>query len=105
MPTKRRKLTARPIGISPRAIEAWQAGDVHGCHQALGIWPWDHSPFHVTSAEPPQWLVDRDIGSSDAIAGVENWRRAWSLRTALIQLAGPPGEFDRHGRPLGPAEP
>jgi hypothetical protein len=26
----------------------------------------------------------------------------WALRRALILEAGPPGRFDRYGRPLGP---
>jgi len=31
--------------LTPQAIEAWTAGDKHACHQALGIMPWDFSPF------------------------------------------------------------
>ena len=29
-----------------------------------------------------------------------SWPRAWALRQELIKLAGRPGKFDRHGRPL-----
>jgi hypothetical protein len=52
---------------------------------------------------PPGLIWVRQDRGSDLIANTENWLRAWSLRTALLQMAGPPGRFDLHGRPLGPA--
>jgi hypothetical protein len=97
--TRRRKLHATRVGISAEAAYAWQRGDKHACHRELGIMPFDFSPFHVESPEPPDWLL-KDNGT-DLIAGPENWRRAWELRQVLIELAGPPGPFDRHGQPLG----
>jgi hypothetical protein len=100
MPTKRRKLAPQRINISAEACEAWARGDKHACHAALDIMPFDHSPFHVTSIEPPQWL--QQMGGTDLIADEGNWTRAWRLREALVAAAGPPGRFDRQGRPLGP---
>jgi len=101
MPTTRQRVGHRMLfQLTPQAIAAWQAGDKHACHQALGIMPWDWSPYHVYSAQPPEWLIE--LQGSDLIADVPNYLRAWSLRTALIQLAGEPGpeRFDQHGRPL-----
>jgi hypothetical protein len=86
--------------LTPQAIEAWTAGDRHACHQALGIEPWDHSPFDVTRETPPDWLMTMARGA-DLVAGPDNWARAWALRRALVAEAGPPGRFDQHGQPLG----
>jgi hypothetical protein len=86
--------------ITPQALAAWTAGDRHACHEALGIMPWDHSPFDVRRETPPDWLVAMARGT-DLVADVDNWRRAYALRQALILEAGPPGRFDQHGRPLG----
>jgi hypothetical protein len=85
--------------ITPQALAAWRAGDTHASHNALDIQPWDFSPFHVERETPPEWVVERSRGS-DCIADVENWRRAFALRRALILEAGAPGRFDQHGRPL-----
>jgi hypothetical protein len=104
--TRRRKLHATRVGISAEACYHWQRGDKHACHRELGIMPFDFSPFHVEDPEPPQWLVEKERGwdgkgATDLVAGSANWRRAWELRQALIELAGEPGPMDRHGRPLG----
>jgi hypothetical protein len=100
MPTTRKRIGHRmAFMITPQATYAWQRGDKHACHQALGVMPWDFSPLYVEDAEPPQWVKDRT--GTDAVADSANWRRAWELRQALIELAGEPGPFDRHGAPLG----
>jgi hypothetical protein len=104
VPTTRQRIGHRMVStITPQAIEAWKQGDYHACLAALGLGPWDHDPFHTTSPEPPGWLVEHAARGSDIVAGPANRRRAWQLRQALIEAAGPPGHFDRHGRPLGPA--
>jgi hypothetical protein len=104
MPTTRRRITHRMTAVlTPHACAAWAQGGKHACHAALDIMPWDHSPFHVTSPEPPDWL--QQLRGTDLIADEANWARAWKLRKALIAAAGPPGRFDQHGRPLGAVPP
>ena len=51
--TRRRRVAHRHVGISEKALEAWRAGDKHGCHQALGVAPWDFSPFDVYGPRRP----------------------------------------------------
>jgi hypothetical protein len=83
MPTTRRRIK-RPMTtvLTPEAIECWRIGDFHGLNRALGVKPWDISPF-----------------DGDLFPGT----RARELYEALSQY-GPPGRWDRHGEPLGPAE-
>jgi hypothetical protein len=94
MPTKRRKLTARPIGLSAAALEAWRIGDRRALNRALQVRPWQASPFETVGKAPswPGWEVL-----------TESWPRAVELRAALIAAAGPPGRVGRHGEPLGQA--
>jgi hypothetical protein len=95
--TRRKRITHTRIGISEAALYAWQRGDKHACHQSLGVYPWQWSPFDVHSPEPPAWVLARNTEAMSA----DSWARAWELRQALIELAGEPGPFDRHGNPLG----
>jgi len=82
--------------ITPQAPYAWQKGDKHACHQALGIWPFQWSPFDVDSDEPPAWVMKRE---ADAPMGATSWARAWGLRQALCELAGEHGRMiDMDGR-------
>jgi hypothetical protein len=82
--------------ITPQAPYAWQKGDKHACHQALGIWPFQSSPFDVDSDEPPAWVMKRE---ADAFMGATSWARAWELRQALCELAGEHGRMiDMDGR-------
>jgi hypothetical protein len=99
--TRRRRIHATRIGISAEAAYAWQRGDLHACHKALGIMPFDVSPFTTDDAEPPQYMLDEESAGIEKPYGAASWRRAWELRCALVELAGPPGPMDRHGRPLG----
>jgi hypothetical protein len=99
--TRRRKLYATRVGISEHALDAWQPGDKHACHQALGIMPFQWSPFDVDGPEPPEYMLEEERRGTDKAYGAASWRRAWELRQALCELAGEPGPFDRHGRPLG----
>jgi hypothetical protein len=98
MPTKRRRLTNRQIGIPPAAIEAWRIGDKRALDAALGIKPWQESPFYADNPEPPSWMSSQTIGINDCA-------RAWEMRCRLIKLAGEPGGVGRHGEPLGPGKP
>lgn len=104
MPTKRRKVQARQVGISARAIEAWRIGDGATLHDELGLGPHQDSPFDVTRAEPPEWMPHGGPQTDlhGGAIGRAGWRHAWELRQRLLELAGPPGKFDRHGKPLGP---
>jgi hypothetical protein len=103
MPTKRRKLTPRTIGISSAAIAAWREGGFHTLNRELGIGPHQHSPFDATRATPPPWIQDNwNTDLRGGLSGVAGWRHAWGLRQRLIELAGPPGRVGRHGEPLGP---
>jgi hypothetical protein len=81
VPTKRRKLSARPLGISAAAIEAWRAGDWLGLHRALSLRPWEPSPFDTIGELPPE----------DARPWRASWPRVAELRKALIEQAVPPG--------------
>jgi hypothetical protein len=90
VPTKRRKRSARPIGISPEAVAAWRAGDFDGLACALGIRPWQRHPWPrrltalgVDSRRPPaETLTPFD----------QSWQRAVDLQAALLELAGPAPE-------------
>jgi hypothetical protein len=95
MATKRTRRARERSGITPEAVTAWQAGDWHGVNRALGVKPWQVSPFDVDGPKPPTWAADN--------AWAESWPWAWEARKALIELAGPPGRVGRHGEPLGPA--
>jgi hypothetical protein len=98
MPTKRVKRGATPIGISAAAIEAWRTGDWHGLNRLLGIAPCDVSPFDAVGPLP-SWC------RTSSTCWCASWPRGAELRKTLLEVAGPPGRYDRHGQPLGPAEP
>lgn len=95
MATKRRKVNARAIGLSPAAIEAWQRGDFHGLNRLLGIAPFEVSPFDAIGPLP-SWC------RTNHTCWCASWPRGVELREVLIEVAGEPGAYDRHGRPLGP---
>jgi hypothetical protein len=90
MPVKRRLAKSRVHKITPEAIEAFEAGDYHALHQALGLKPWEHSPLPlavtalgVRPGEPPSW--DNSTMS---------WRQAQELQRALVDAGAkmPAGE-------------
>jgi hypothetical protein len=99
MPTKRKRLVNRQVGIPQAAIEAWCIGDLHGLHRALGISPWQESPFYADDPAPPSWM------RLDEVRIREDWVRAWEMRCRLIELACEPGGVGRHGEALGPGKP
>ena len=93
MPTRRRKMAPdKRTGLTPKALEAWRIGDWHALNRELGLNVHETSPFDATLPEPPEWA-----GAS--------YRRAFELRQALIEAAGPPGRVGLHGDPRGPARP
>jgi hypothetical protein len=94
VPTKRARKTPIRVGIPPRALEAWRIGDELGVIRALGLQPWQPSPFHVNDPEPPANMAGTMFASS--------WPHVWELRQALLEMSGPPGRVGRHGQPLGP---
>ena len=88
MPTKRRKLAVRQIGISPAAIEAWRAGDYWALHHELSLKPWQMPDWHD---DPPDNRPLGFGGQPDPAA----------LKQQLIELAGPPPRrwrYNGHGR-------
>ncbi|MCC2663575.1 MAG: hypothetical protein K0S35_1497 [Geminicoccaceae bacterium] len=93
MPTKRVKRTPAPIGITAEAAEAWRIGDFCTLNRVLGFMPFEASPFNAHREHP---------GAGEFVRA--SLPRARAVRAALIEIAGPPGRFDRHGGPLGPAE-
>jgi hypothetical protein len=99
MPTNRRRRVHPLVAdrITPEAIDAWRQGDLHGLHRELGVAPCHASPLDVDGPTPPAWATNNPFF-------FESWPRGWALRVRLIELAGPPGRFDCHGRPLGPAD-
>jgi hypothetical protein len=93
MPTKRRKIQPQRHGLTPEALEAWREGDKSALRTALGIKPWQISPFDVASY--------RRVPGTTPNAYDQSWPMALELRKRLMLAAGPPGKFDRHGQPLG----
>jgi hypothetical protein len=85
MPTKRRKMHARRIDISPEAIAAWQAGDYWRLWSLLNLRPW----------QMPMWDEDPVEGDDRP----EYLRRAHpapdprELKPMLLELGGPPGRW------------
>jgi hypothetical protein len=105
MPTKRKRLENRRIGIpyiTAAAVEAWRIGDWHGLYDALGLDATAPSPFDVSEADdpenPPRGLFATPSGH------VELWQMSLAVRRRLIDMAGPPGRPNRHGDPLGEAD-
>jgi hypothetical protein len=77
MATKRRKLSARPVGISAAAIEAWRQGAWMPLDRALGLRPWQINPLDAVGDPPP----------ADGTHWAASWPRAVELRRAL-EVAG-----------------
>jgi hypothetical protein len=95
MPTKRRKLGARAIGIDPAAIEAWRAGDYWALHRALRLRVW----------QMPDWRCDPPDDGPRPLSG-HYAPDPTALKRALVELAGPPPKrwfFRSHGEPMEPA--
>jgi hypothetical protein len=104
MPTKRTKITPKRIAISPAAIEAWRIGDFAKLVNALDLklydptpWPLERCALGCDQGPCPTDARGKPLWSSSG------WSRAQELQRALLEIAGPPGEMDRHGRPLGPS--
>lgn len=65
MPVKRRLPKSREHRVTPEAIAAFEAGDYHGLHRALGLRPWEESPLPASitalGVDPdsrPDWATD-----------------------------------------------
>jgi hypothetical protein len=93
MGTKRNRRTVARTGITPEALTAWQQGDYHLLNKALGIPPWQPSPFDVRRPEPPDYAVGMLYGDA--------WPRIWARREVPLDMGGPPGRVGRHGEPRG----
>jgi len=82
MATKRRKLSARPIGISAAAIEAWRAGDFWTLHRALDLKVWQMPHWNSDPPEP------RPTGDWPPV--LRAWEHLLDCKAQLVELAGPP---------------
>jgi hypothetical protein len=78
-------LSARPLGISAAAIEAWRAGDRAELHRTLQLRPWHPSPLTVTAHCP----------YPPASPTAASWPRVLDLRRELIERAVKPGRRER----------
>jgi hypothetical protein len=81
MPTKRRRLTNRRVGIPLEAIAAWRAGDYWGLHRALKLRLW----------QMPSWECDPpNEDEPQTPPGLPRAPDPVALKRALIEIAGPP---------------
>jgi hypothetical protein len=85
MATKRRKLASRQIGIPSAAIDAWRSGDFHGLNRALGIRPWQPTPWPIRVT-----AFGVDQGSCPTFWNPDDYERAQQLQRALLEAAGEP---------------
>ena len=91
MPTRRNALKhSAKLRVSRAAIDAWQRGDFLALHRALGLMPWQESPFPqeieplgVHQGPPPDYYDER---------GRADWAQAQALQRQLYELAGEPGQ-------------
>jgi hypothetical protein len=78
--TKRTKIRREPRQrVTPEAVEAFAAGDWSALHRALGLRPWQESPLHALTPEPPDWMTSEFYR--------EDWKHAYVLRVALEAAA------------------
>jgi len=63
-----------PVGRRREFLDTESALD-----RALGVKPWEQSPFFSDGPEPPKWMRDP--------WRAELWRKAWELRCALDAAA------------------
>lgn len=87
MPVKQRKAKHRAHVVTADALEAFVQGDHIGLHRALGLKPWQPSPFDIDGPEPPHWTRQGDIWN-------EHWPLVAGLRAELDGLCS-----DRRGEP------
>ena len=93
MPTKRRRKGNRQIGIPASAVEAWRAGDFHGLAAALGIRPWQMSPWPLRLT--PLGCDPSRPPAENVSPWAASWQRAVELQRALIAAAGgPPAKLE-----------
>jgi len=75
MPRKRRTAKERATKVPPEAVAAFQRGDKDALDLAIGLRPWECSPFDVDGDEPPEWMRDQ--------FQKERWRNAREIRLEL----------------------
>ena len=82
MPTMRRRTIRSTKGrITAEAVEAFEAGDYHALHRALGLGPWEPSPL-PQSVEPLG--VDPDNPPPrDGTCWAEAWSKVVELQREL----------------------
>jgi hypothetical protein len=96
MPTTRRRRRPTYIGLPREVVDMWLSGDRVALCSAFGIRPWQLSPLDDIPPEPPP---EPDAATLAALPHAHSgWHRAMELRAAL-ELYGPPGRSNRHGRP------
>jgi hypothetical protein len=81
--------------ITAEAAEAWRQGDFHLLNRLLAFYPHQISPFDAGGRPPKEGELNPGYAAT--------WPRAAEMRKRLIEVAGPPGHWNRHGEPLGPS--
>jgi len=97
MPTRRARTERARHGITAKLLEAWRAGDWHLVNRLTNTGPHQIAPMDATPSNRP--------ADDDNSHWAKSWPRAMEWRKRLIEAAGPPGRYNRHGEPLGPAKP
>jgi hypothetical protein len=79
MPVKQRQAKVRANRITTDAVAAFSIGDHMGLQRALGLKPWQPSPFDIDGPAPPVWATGTAWAASwDAVADLRK-----ELETAL----------------------
>ena len=94
IPVKRRLHTGKPHRITDDAVEAWRVGSRVELHRALGLKPWECSPFDVDE--------DGEVLDEPLIAVLSDWYLgedvAARLRCELLVIARPAVSDDMASR-------
>jgi hypothetical protein len=99
VPVKRRIAKGRAHRITDGAVEAWLAGNHVALHRALGLKPWETSPFDVDG--------DGEVVNPPLIAIPDDWSRSEDAAIRLrreLSRHGPAGRVGRHGLPWQPGD-
>ena len=90
MPTKRTSLKRKTaMRINQAAVDAWQRGEWHDLHLALGLPPWHYSPLPLPFG---YGLPDKKPEGADYCI-YATWDAAKALQRELFALAGEPGSL------------
>jgi hypothetical protein len=80
MPVKHRTIKVKTHRITQEAQDAFELGDYIGLHRALGLKPWEPSPFDIAGGNPYGMHSTWDTA----------WTKVADLNTDLEALIAPP---------------